>query len=99
LPVPQSRTLSLKEAARHVADGYDVSIEEAKALLERAFRDYSLSAFSDSYQQVQGWQGEIDWENGAVVGGGDRTIDGVRYPVTVIVFRHISMDGWISMIR
>jgi hypothetical protein len=89
--------LSLKEAARHVADGYDVSFEEAKALLEVAFRDYSLSAFSDSYQQVQGWQSvEIDWENSAVVGSGDRTIDGVRYAVTVILRRQ-HLDEWMDI--
>ena len=34
-----------------VANGYDVSIKEAKALLERAFRDYALDVFSDRFEK------------------------------------------------
>src|ERR1700730_9650486 len=97
MPVPQPRSLLLNETARYVANGYDVSIKEAKALLERAFRDYALDVFSDRFEKFQGWQGaEIDWEKSSVVGGERHTINGVRYTVRVSVFRQ-HLDEWMDI--
>jgi hypothetical protein len=94
MPVPQPRSFSLKEAASYVADRCDVSIEEAKAALDRAFREYSLGVFSDRFEKVQGWQGAaIDWDNSAVVGGEHLTINGIHYTVRVSVFRQ-HLDKW-----
>jgi hypothetical protein len=96
MPVPQPRSLSLKEAANYVADRCEVSLEEAKAALDRAFREYSLGVFSDRFEKVQGWQGaEIDWENSAVVGGEHLTINGIHYTVRVTVFRQ-HLNKWIA---
>ncbi len=97
MPILEPRTLSLNEAASYVADRCDVSIEEAKAVLDRAFREYSLRVYSDRFEQVQGWQGaEIDWDNSAVVGGEHLTINGVRYPVRVNVLRQ-HLDEWMGI--
>jgi hypothetical protein len=88
MPVPQPRLLSLGDAAYYVADRCDESIEEAKTALDRAFREYSLSVFSDRFQKFQDWQGaEIDWENSAAVGGEHLTINSVRYTVRISVFK------------
>jgi hypothetical protein len=96
--VTQFRSLSLDEAARYMAHRCNMSVEKAKAHLDRAFREYAIVLISDRppFENIQGWQGaEIDWENSAVVGGEPRVINGVHYTVRVNVFRQ-HLDEWIA---
>lgn len=91
MPVPRPRSLSLNEAASYVADYCEVTIEKAKAALDRAFREYSLSVYSERFEKYQDWQGaEIDWDNSAVVGRGH----GFLYRVRVSVFRQ-HLHKWV----
>jgi hypothetical protein len=72
MPVPQPRSLSLGEAASYVAGRCEVSVEDAKGALERAFREHSVSAYSCNWlTQVipVRWDGAtIAWENSQLKG-------------------------------
>jgi hypothetical protein len=63
VPIPEPRLLLLYEAVRRIADRCGVSLEEAKAALDRAFREYVLVLFDSGGAGVDDWEYvTIDWE-------------------------------------
>lgn len=63
MPIPEPRLLLLYEAVRRIADRCGVSLEEAKAALDRAFREYVLVLFDSGGAGVDDWEYvTIDWE-------------------------------------
>jgi hypothetical protein len=94
MTVPQPQSLSLGEAASYVADRCETSIEEAKAALERAFREHSVSAYSRNWLTHSipvKWDGvTIAWENSELKGAG-----GVVVHREVCVLRK-HLDEWMN---
>ncbi len=89
MPVPEPRLLLLCEAACRVADRCGVSIEEAKAALDRAFRQASLVPYNSSFEKVRVWEDAvIDWEHSSLRFV-NYTIEGVH------VFRQ-HLDDWMA---
>jgi hypothetical protein len=69
MPLPEPRLLLLCEAARRVADRCGVSIEEAKAGLNGAFREHLLVPFDSRGDPIHDWKyATIDWEHSLAPG-------------------------------
>lgn len=95
VPIPEPRLLLLYEAVRRIADRCGVSLEEAKAALDRAFREYVLVLFDSGGAGVDDWEYvTIDWEHSSITRRGPNvtyTLAGLR------VFRE-HLDDWMAQV-
>ena len=93
MPLPEPRLLLLCEAGHRVADRCSVSIEEAKAALDRAFREHVLVPFDSRGDAIHDWEyATIDWEHSSITRRGPS----VTYTMeSVQVFRQ-HLDDWIA---
>jgi hypothetical protein len=93
MPLPEPRLLLLYEAGYRVADRCSVSIEEAKAVLDRAFREHVLVPFDSRGDAIHYWEHTtIDWEHSSITRRGPS----VTYTTeSVQVFRH-HLDDWMA---
>jgi hypothetical protein len=90
MPVPEPRLLPLREAVHRVADHCGVSVEEAKAALDRALREHSLVPFDSRFEAIHDWEHTvIDCQNSSIARRGIYTIERVR------VFRQ-HVDDWMA---
>jgi hypothetical protein len=87
MPLPPPRLLSLSETVRFVAACCEVTADDARAALNRAVREHSLTVFRNggSGDSISGSKHiQIDWTNSIVT----HDIQGIRYLLRdVRVFR------------
>lgn len=93
MAVPEPRSLLLRDAADRVADRCGVSVEEAKAALDRAFREHSLAAYDSCFAPITDWEFlTIDWDKNSIRRDGSS----VTYAVeSVSVFKE-HLDDWMA---
>ena len=81
MPLPEPEWLSLCEAAHRLVDRCEVTLNEAKSWLDRAFREASLALFDLRFAKIIHREGAtLDWKNNAFLGNPHLgyTIEGVR---------------------
>jgi hypothetical protein len=67
MPLPEPRLLLLSEAAERIANHCGASIAEARASLERAFREHTLSPHNTRHKAVEDWAtAVINWADNSI---------------------------------
>jgi hypothetical protein len=95
VPIPEPRLLLLYEAARRVADRCGVSLEEAKAALDRAFREYILVPFDSRGATVDDWEcATIDCEHSSITRRGPN----VTYTLAGVRVSREHLDDWMAQV-